>query len=310
MKKWFLGLGIIIILLVCIYVFIPSTIKISTIAVVDCTKNGLYRVLTDETKLSGWLQDSNLSDSSGISSNADKYTLNKKLLNGAEILIEHNGENLNSNIILFSPKVDSTIVTWECSFSAGLNPYKRFLQYNKAVGIKKNMDVVLNRFKKFAGKIENVYDFPILKSSTNDSLLIATKFTTKIYPSVNEIYNAIQLLKNYIAKSNAIETDYPMLNVTMLGKEEFQTMVALPIDKKLEGNKTIFARQLIRGNYMTTMVTGGQPTINKALQQMQFYFDDYQKTSVAIPFQLLITDRVIEKDSAKWITKIYAPVMN
>jgi hypothetical protein len=30
---------------------------------------------------------------------------------------------------------------------------------------------------------------------------------------------------------------------------------------------------------------------------------------MAIPFQSLITDRVKEPDTAKWITKLYAPVL-
>jgi hypothetical protein len=42
---------------------------------------------------------------------------------------------------------------------------------------------------------------------------------------------------------------------------------------------------------------------------MQLYFDDYDKTSMAITFQYLVTDRIKEADTAKWITEIYAPVL-
>ena len=37
--------------------------------------------------------------------------------------------------------------------------------------------------------------------------------------------------------------------------------------------------------------------------------DDYHLTSPAISFQSLVTDRQVEKDSLKWITKIYYPIM-
>jgi hypothetical protein len=42
---------------------------------------------------------------------------------------------------------------------------------------------------------------------------------------------------------------------------------------------------------------------------VQKYKDDYQRVSPAIPFYSLITDRLKEPDSSKWITKIYFPVM-
>jgi hypothetical protein len=35
---------------------------------------------------------------------------------------------------------------------------------------------------------------------------------------------------------------------------------------------------------------------------------DYGKSVVAIPFQYLVTDRLAEKDSSKWVTKIYQPI--
>jgi len=56
-------------------------------------------------------------------------------------------------------------------------------------------------------------------------------------------------------------------------------------------------------------VRGGQGTVENALEQMQLYFDDYDKTSMAITFQYLVTDRIKESDTTKWITEIYAPVL-
>jgi len=36
---------------------------------------------------------------------------------------------------------------------------------------------------------------------------------------------------------------------------------------------------------------------------------DYQRAIIAIPFQMLITDRTKETDSTKWITRLYYPVV-
>jgi hypothetical protein len=63
------------------------------------------------------------------------------------------------------------------------------------------------------------------------------------------------------------------------------------------------------GNILTGEVTGGQKQIEEADRQMQLYIMDYQRSIIAIPFQMLITDRTKEPDSTKWITRIYYPVV-
>ena len=60
---------------------------------------------------------------------------------------------------------------------------------------------------------------------------------------------------------------------------------------------------------MTGEVTGGQKEIEEAQKQMELYITDYQRSIIAIPFQMLITDRTREPDSSKWITRIYFPVV-
>jgi len=44
------------------------------------------------------------------------------------------------------------------------------------------------------------------------------------------------------------------------------------------------------------------------LLEMNQYFADHNRTSMAIPFSYLITNRSEQPDTLKWITKIYAPV--
>jgi hypothetical protein len=41
---------------------------------------------------------------------------------------------------------------------------------------------------------------------------------------------------------------------------------------------------------------------------MKNYVEDNKKTSPAIPYQSLITNRLTETDTTKWVTKLYYPV--
>ena len=99
-----------------------------------------------------------------------------------------------------------------------------------------------------------------------------------------------------------------MLNI-LHDSDKYRVMVALPINKIVSVQEPISFIQMTRGNFMITKVQGGLATVQNALQQMQLYFDDYDKTPMAITFQYLVTDRIKEIDTTKWVTEIYAPVL-
>ena len=63
MKKWLIGLTVIILLLVvCSYVFIPERINISEEVLVNCTPGGAMRILIDENKWKKWWPGNNSTD--------------------------------------------------------------------------------------------------------------------------------------------------------------------------------------------------------------------------------------------------------
>jgi predicted transcriptional regulator YdeE len=183
------------------------------------------------------------------------------------------------------------------------------LQYSHAVMLKRNMDTIFKSLGSFLGEKENVYGIAISKSSAADTLLVSTKLITPAYPSIKVVYNLIDFLRTYISQQSAEQSGSPMMSVTKLGTGQFQLMVAVPTNRKLTGNENIFPIKMVNGNYFVATVQGGLKTVDEAMNQMQFYFQDYQKTAMAIPFESLVTDRTKEPDTTKWVTKIYAPVL-
>ena len=106
-----------------------------------------------------------------------------------------------------------------------------------------------------------------------------------------------------------MQTGYPMLNITPLDNGQFQFQVAVPVNKMLADKGTIFSRRMVPGNFMMLEAKGGPKTVDHAMQQLQQYAIDYQRTYMAIPFQVMVTDRLNEQDTTKWVTRIYYPVM-
>jgi hypothetical protein len=171
------------------------------------------------------------------------------------------------------------------------------------------MNDVLNALKAFAENQENIYGFKIHQIKVKDSLLVTTSVETREDPGTEKTYELINELKQYIKNNKAGETDYPMMNVHKIGNNKFQLMVAIPVNKEIEERGNIEFKRMVLGNLLVTEVTGGEEKIKKGIMEIENYLLDYNKTSPAIHFQMLVTDRLKQPDSSQWITRIYYPVI-
>ncbi len=93
-----------------------------------------------------------------------------------------------------------------------------------------------------------------------------------------------------------------------IDSNNFSTTVAIPINKVLPDKGPILFKKMFPGNILTAEVKGGVYAIKEGFKQLNHYILDNQLTSPAIPFQSLVTDRLVEVDTSKWMTKLYYPV--
>jgi hypothetical protein len=291
-----------------LYIFIPNTIKISAFVGVKATRNGIYRTLSDEKKIAKFWP-GNISNGSFYFNNF-LYTINKNDLTVLPISIKNNSTNLTSLLFLSSLDIDSTSLQWNAEMKASNNPYHRFRSYLTARKIKINMTVILQQIKSFCSEKKNIYGFDIKCELVKDSFLISTSNKSNGFPTNQFIYNLIGKLKEYANINNAKQSGFPMLNIEKMDSGYFYVKVALPTDKILTASSDIFPKRMLgRGNILVTETKGGMSIASKAMEQILKYGDDYQRSSPAIPFYSLVSDRLVETDSSKWITKIYFPVM-
>lgn len=305
-KIIYVFLGLLFIVTAAIYFFIPGSIVVSELIKINCRSEAAFRVLSKEEK---WKIASTFRYRSG-SINDDPFTITKKLNNNFEILIKYKDSRFTSEMNLVAIPNDSSLIKWHYKTPASLNPVKRLVQYREALSIKKSMHSTLSGIQSYLSTSENIYGLSLQESSIKDTVLIATKSTHTSYPSTSYIYALIKKLKDICEKQEGcVPAGNPMLNVTKLSPEKYQVMVALPLNHFMNINRdSVFSIRMIPGKFIVTEVKGGISNINEALLQIEYYFVDYQRTSMAIPFQYLVTDREKESDSTKWITKIYAPV--
>jgi hypothetical protein len=170
------------------------------------------------------------------------------------------------------------------------------------------MAAVLNHFKNFVSKEENIYGLQIQRGRVTDTLLVTAKMQTTHYPTPSDYYPLIDELKKYITGNSAQETDFPMLHIEAQNTGLYRIMVAVPVNKKIPDRGAIVAKRMVPGNILTADVKGGMTAVNEGLNKFEHFISDYQFTTPAISFQSLITNRMQEPDTSKWITKLCFPV--
>jgi hypothetical protein len=316
MKKISIALlGILFIFSLLTYILIPSTISIDSISSVKTTDNGTERFLLDESKWNNWWQYGK-SDSANTGSTNNKdfslhgyhFQLSEKYYKSASILISKDTEKIASKLFIVRLALDSTGIDWKCTIQTGLNPFVRIARYQEAKKLKSCMEEVMSHLGQFLSKVENVYGLAIERNYLKDTLYVTAKKMVNEYPSTASIYALIKSIQQYASKNEAPQTGYPIFNVTDFGNNHFQLMAGVPVSKNIPEKDGFALKHMVKGSFMISEVVGDNKAVDEASKKFQLYFSDFNRTSMAMNFSMLVTDRLLQPDSTKWITKLYRPV--
>ena len=287
-------ISIIVVAFILIYLLIPSPLTASGRVSFSTNINTTYQALSDQKNWNKW--------------SPETFQITGRLVNTIELYVNKDNAAVPVSILLIPVAIDSTTAIWKTSFPQSGNPLTRVNQYSQSHDLKDLMNKAFTNFQSFVLQTENIYGIKIQETSTKDTLLITTRFKSHSFPTTQLIYDNINKLRSYAAQKGAAESGFPMLNVSAADSSTFNCMVGMPINKAVEDNNSISFVRMVPGRFLTTQVTGGPYTISNAHRMMDQYFKDFGRTSMAIPFEYLVTDRLKERDTTKWVTRIYGPV--
>lgn len=300
-KALFVASGILLILLAAVYLLIPSRLNVVVVLPVKCNVNAADRSLRDTANFAKWWGDQD----SGVV----RCRVTGLFRRMVDVMIDDRGLRIPSRLsVVPNIRVDSCSLRWEVDLSSGLNPIGRIERYRRAKSLGSDMQGILAGLGSRLEDQRLVYGMEITEGNTTDSALVSTVRTFDHYPSDSVIYSLIGKLQQFVERNGGHETGYPMLNVTGELRGEYKVEVGLPIDGFMAGKGDINWRRLIRVVFLEADVRGGDRTVRKAVSQMANYISDYQRTVMAIPYQSLVTDRMQERDTTKWVTRLYVPV--
>jgi hypothetical protein len=314
MKKILISLLFAIVLLVAgIYIFIPGQLKVSSSVTFHSNREGVSRFLTTDSNWITWWPGKASKNSKGENIFTCKdydFQITKILYHAFELNFNKNNKSSGSLLKIISLKTDSIGIELETQLNTGSSPIGKIRNYYEAKKIKKCFDAILEALQKHTDSVKEVYGFDIVNEKVQTQFLVSAKKTLPHYPNTQDIYSIITTLRAYIKKHKGKEEYYPMLNIENTDRTNYKVQVALPVNKKLPELGDISSKQMLKdGNILTAEVIGGLNKIDGAMEQFEKYISDYQRSIIAIPFQSLITDRSKEKDSTRWVTKIYYPVV-
>lgn len=296
------------------FILIPKQLTVSEATLMKANENAVFRYLSSEEKWIKWWPKENvksLNQEKGINLNGLTYHLATIVYNAVNIKINYENSVYNGEISLISLSSDSIAVQSKIELVTSNNPFKRFLQYEEAKKIKNSLATILAHLKSYCEDKDKVYAFNIRKTTLKDTALIAIKTVVPNYPSTQDIYKLVENLEKYLRAHNARQVGAPMLNIREEDSAHYELMVAIPTDKRLDGDGNISSKRLIiyKDKVLTAEVQGGPEIIKKAYNELTTFMSDYNLATPVISWESLITDRSKEKDSTKWVTKIFVPIV-
>ena len=302
-------LVLIIALIAAIYIFIPNKLNIAREVVLKANSFGAYRGLADENSWSKWWPKTGSTNSSLPEYDGYQFEVRNKLFKTLEVGLKGKDKEYSSGILFIPITRDSSAIRWEVPVETGNNPIHKLKLYFEARDIANTISALLKSMTPYLEKEENIYHLSVKQSMVVDTAFVSNKAVFNHFPTAEEVYAMIQKLHDHISKQNAKENGYPMLNIDSSGaNKEYEVMVAIATDRILPETADVKVKRMIQGNILVAEVTGGPSTIKDGLSQLNEYVRDHQKTPAAIPFQLLVTDRLKEKDTTKWVTELRYPV--
>lgn len=308
MKRFLLiSLLLVIATIAIFYSRIPAMENYTYGMTLRCTENGAIRQLHDSTKWSLWWPGKKINDRTYSFSNKT-FNIRDIILPGIATNIYNNGDSVKAFFQVSKLKPDSTIFQWSFTYRYSSNPITRIQQYFNLNNVKADLRNFIAAVKPYFEKEENIYGMKIEQQKVKDSSLISMKQIFDHYPSTEEIYKMVNSLKEYVQKKQGEQTNPPMLNIFPVTGSSYEVMVAIPTKWDLPEERNFKLKKMVLGNILVGEIKGGLSTVMNAEKQMANYVFDYGKASPAIPFQSLVTDRSLETDSSKWITRLNYPI--
>lgn len=294
------------------YFIIPTQLLVNNVANASINVDGAFRDVSKEKNWENWFPQKIVGDSLGmynLNSGDYYFKVHQVLYNAIELIIKK-GNTVDTSFIQFIAQgKDSVRIGWSTIINTGSNPFSRIINYFRASAIKKQTSQLLSTMVHYLEQPKNVYGLDIKLEKVTIEFMVINSKTFSHPPNIPDIYSIINDTYHYILSQKGELEGAPMLNIVVKDPETYKVQIGIPIKQKIQENEFFKVKAMFKGgNILVANITGPPQKIDEGIKNFNQYMLDYQRTMMAMPFQMLITDRSKQKDSTKWITQLYYPV--
>jgi hypothetical protein len=300
---------VVFIVLIGVIFSLPKQKQYTDKILVNCTPTAATRVMSDLKNWKLWWP-GEIQEDSLFSFKHQPIQIQTILLNGFYANISLQDIPAFIDIQFLSAPNKQSEFSYTYTFYYSKNPLIKLVQLFKIGTAKAELDLLLNGIKSNLEDVKKVYGFEIIEERVPNATHISTKKEFNHYPNTEEIYRSVDALYNYISENQAKAVNAPIYNIFTPDDKHYQLMVAIATDRPLPTNNTFLFKEMVRGKIIVGKSIGPKTTIDQCLKQVEYFVKDHGRSSPAIQFNRLITDRRKEKDSTKWITTINYPVFD
>jgi hypothetical protein len=281
----------------------PTTETISVSMPVDA----ITRVVTNQKDWAKWFPGTKVNDSV-YTYYESPITIHKVLMNGFKATMVNKGVEVDLDFSFMADYNAKTSFTLNTVMKITYNPLLRFKQFLSLNSVENDCKRLLYQMQDYFSDVEKVYGFPIEMQKVPNSSYVSTKQTYDHEPTTDEIYALIDEVNEFIDGVEVKIVNYPILNVFKEDSSSYTAMVAVATERDIPSNGKFLLKNMMLGNIVVCEVTGDKNVIRQCNEAVKNYVQDHRKTSPAISFERLITNRRTVQDSTKWRTTINYPV--
>lgn len=309
-KKIWLAFCAILIAILLLFIFLPLQSNVHEQVKIKANVNALNRQFVRDTSWHNWWPGKVELKTNTIVIHQGEFTFKRGIVYLNKIAFEVSSGSFSTPATLnILPEANGDItISFNSAIELERNPIKRIQSLLLSYNLKKAFEIVLKFQSVYFSSATNLYDVDIKEDTVHFQFYATLTKNFPYEPSLKEEYTMIEEVKRYIKRNQSTEKGPPMLNVTKM-INEFFTQVAIPTDINLPSIGDVKTKWMLKGGHiLKAEVKGGTRLISNAKQQVKNYIFDNHRREIAIPFESLITNRLEQPDTSKWITEIYFPV--
>lgn len=281
----------------------PTTETISVSMPVDA----ITRVVTNQKDWAKWFPGTKVNDSV-YTYYESPITIHKVLMNGFKATMVNKGVEVDLDFSFMADYNAKTSFTLNTVMKITYNPLLRFKQFLSLNSVENDCKRLLYQMQDYFSDVKKVYGFPIEMQKVPNSSYVSTKQTYDHEPTTDEIYALIDEVNEFIDGVEVKIMNYPILNVFKEDSSSYTAMVAVATERDIPSIGKFMLKNMMLGNIVVCEVIGDKNVIRECNEAVKNYVQDHRKTSPAISFERLITNRRTVQDSTKWRTTINYPV--